>query len=105
MKILMKKRSFVKVEMAGLLGVKVPCLMPNRVKGVTPTFSNLGILLKIDVKIVLCWGNCCQFGEQFQYCPNQPILPNLPRRLKTHIAFLMFPILDTNLWFGPNLKE
>ena len=32
MKILMKKRSFVKVEMAGLLGVKVPCLMPNRVK-------------------------------------------------------------------------
>ena len=33
MKILMKKRSFVKVEMAGLLGVKVPCLMPNRVKG------------------------------------------------------------------------
>ena len=31
-------------------------------------------------------------------CPNQPILPNLPRRLKTHIAFSMFPILDTNLW-------
>ena len=31
-------------------------------------------------------------------CPNQP---NLPRQLKTHIAFLMFPILefDTNLCF------
>ena len=26
--------------------------------------------------------------------PNQPILP---RQLKSHIAFLMFPILDTNL--------
>ena len=37
MKILMKKRSFVKVEMAGLLGVKVPCLMPNRVKEVCVT--------------------------------------------------------------------
>ena len=67
-------------------------------KGVTPTFSNLGILLKIDIKNVLCWGNCCQFGEQFQYCPNQPFLPNLPRWLKTHLAFSMFPILDTNLW-------
>ena len=32
MKILMKKRNFVKVEMEGLLGVKVPCLMPIRVK-------------------------------------------------------------------------
>ena len=31
MKILMKKRNFVKVEMEGLLGVKVPCLMPIRV--------------------------------------------------------------------------
>ena len=27
-------------------------------------------------------------------CPNQP---NLPRQLKTHIAFSIFPILDTNL--------
>ena len=27
-------------------------------------------------------------------CPNQP---DLPRQLKTHIAFSMFPILDTNL--------
>ena len=27
-------------------------------------------------------------------CPNQP---NLPNQLKTHIAFSMFPILDTNL--------
>jgi hypothetical protein len=30
-------------------------------------------------------------------CPNQP---NLPRQLKTHIAFSMFPILDTNLWMA-----
>ena len=52
-------------------------------------------------KIVLCWGNCCQFGAfalKFQYCPNQP---NLPRQLKTHISFSMFPILDTNLWYLP----
>ena len=33
-------------------------------------------------------------------CPNQP---NLPRQLKTHIAFSMFPILDTNLWGKPTL--
>ena len=30
-------------------------------------------------------------------CPNQPALADLPRQLKTHIAFSMFPILDTNL--------
>ena len=29
--------------------------------------------------------------------PNQP---NLPRQLKNHIAFSMFPILDTNLWLA-----
>ena len=28
-------------------------------------------------------------------CPNQP---DLSKQLKTHIAFSMFPILDTNLW-------
>ena len=27
-----------------------------------------------------------------------PIQPDLPIKLKTHIAFSMFPILDTNLW-------
>ena len=32
-------------------------------------------------------------------CPIQPNLPDLPRQLKTHIAFSMFPILDTNLCF------
>ena len=32
MKNLKKNRSFLKVEIAGLLGVKVPCLMPIRVK-------------------------------------------------------------------------
>ena len=32
-------------------------------------------------------------------CPFQPNLPNLPRQLKTHIAFSMFPILDRNLWY------
>ena len=53
---------------------------------------------KLIRKIILCWGNCCQFGEQFQCCLNQPDLANLPRQLKTHIAFSMFPILDTNLW-------
>ena len=31
-------------------------------------------------------------------CQNQPVLPKLPRQLKTDIAFSMFPILDTNLW-------
>ena len=31
-------------------------------------------------------------------CPNQPNQPILPRWLKTHLAFSMFPILDTNLW-------
>ena len=30
-------------------------------------------------------------------CQTQPDLPNLPRWLKSHIAFSMFPILDTNL--------
>ena len=34
----------------------------------------------------------------FQYCQK---LPGLPRQLKTHIAFSMFPILDTNLWLPP----
>ena len=37
-------------------------------------------------------GNCCQFGDS----PNQP---GLPRQLKTHIGFSMFPILGTNLWY------
>jgi hypothetical protein len=35
-------------------------------------------------------------------CPIQPNLPDLPRQLKTHIAFSMFPILDTNLCFLNN---
>ena len=29
---------------------------------------------------------------------NNSWLPDLPRQLKTHIAFSTFPILDTNLW-------
>ena len=29
-------------------------------------------------------------------------LLNLPRQLKTHISFSMFPILDTNLWVAGN---
>ena len=33
----------------------------------------------------------------FSDCPNQP---DMPRQLKTHISFSMFPILDTNLWVG-----
>ena len=30
------------------------------------------------------------------FCPNQP---DLPKQLKTHTAFSMFPIVDVNLWF------
>ncbi len=39
------------------------------------------------------------------YCPNQPVLPDLPKQLKTHIAFSMFPILNTNLWEGIHKKS
>ena len=39
----------------------------------------------------ILYQNC----RNFQYCPN---LPNLPRQLKTHIVFSVFPILGTNLW-------
>ena len=35
------------------------------------------------------------FVWQFYYCPNEPYIP---RQLKTHIAFSMFPIVDTNLF-------
>ena len=64
-------------------------------KGVTPTFSNLGILLKIDMKNCPLLGKLLSVWRTIQYCPNQP---NLPRQLKPHIAFSMFHILDTNLW-------
>ena len=37
-------------------------------------------------------------------CQTQPDLPNLPRWLKSHIAFSMFPILDTNLWSWPTKR-
>ena len=40
--------------------------------------------------------------EKISDCPNQP---DLPRQLKTHLAFLLFPILDTNLWFHPYLNQ
>ena len=30
-----------------------------------------------------------------------PKTAGLPRQLKTHTAFSMFPILDTNLWLNP----
>ena len=36
-------------------------------------------------------------NQKFTVLPNQP---SLPRELKTHIGFLMFSILDTNLWLG-----
>ena len=45
-------------------------------------------------KIVVVW-------KMISDCPNQP---NLPRELKTRIAFSMFPILDTNLWLYPFCK-
>ena len=40
----------------------------------------------------------------FSDCQNQPKWPDLPRQKKTHIAFSMFPILDTNLWSRLILK-
>ena len=46
-------------------------------------------------KIVVVW-------KMISDCPNQP---NLPRELKTRIAFSMFPILDTNLWLFPRLSS
>ena len=39
--------------------------------------------------------SCSQSTLFFQYCKKWL---GLPRHLKTHIAFSMFPILDTNLW-------
>ena len=64
----------------------------------SPSFFDLGNFLNLDLKIVIClgWGNCCQFGEYFLTA--QISGPNLPRQLKTHISFSMFPIFDTNLW-------
>ena len=64
-------------------------------KGVTPTFSNLGILLKIDMKNCPLLGKLLSVWRTIQYCPNQP---NLPRQLKTLIAFSMFPTLCTSQW-------
>ena len=63
-------------------------------KGWPQLFLNWVSCWKLTRKNVLCWGNCCQFGEQF-LISNQP---NLLWQLKSHIAFSMFPILDTNLW-------
>ena len=65
-------------------------------KGVTPTFSNLGILLNIDIKNCPLLGKLLSVWRTVSVLPN---LPNLPGQLKTHIAFSMFPIIDTNLWF------
>ena len=62
--------------------------------GVTPTFSNLSILLKIDVK------SCPLLGKLLSVWRTISVLPksaHLPRQLKTHMAFSMFPILDTHL--------
>ena len=45
---------------------------------------------KLIWKLVLYWGNCHQFGafaRQFQY---RPIQPNLPRQMKSHIAYQCF---------------
>ena len=42
-----------------------------------------------------CVGKLLSVWRILSDCPNQP---NLPRPLKTHIGFSMFPILDTNLW-------
>ena len=39
-------------------------------------------------------GKLLSVWRAIHYCPNQP---DLPRQLKTHIVFSMFPILDTNL--------
>ena len=41
-------------------------------------------------------------GPIFQYCQKQP---SLPRQSKTHLAFSMFPILDTNLCLCPILTQ
>ena len=71
-------------------------------KGVTPTFSNLGILLKIDMKNCPLLGKLLSVWRTIQYCPNQP---NLPRQLKPHIDISMFPILDTNLCIKVKLQS
>ena len=56
-------------------------------KGVTPTFSNFGTLLKIDMKNCPLLGKLLSVWKTFQHCSAE-----------SHIAFSMFPILDTNLW-------
>ena len=65
-------------------------------KGVTPTFSNLGILLKIDMK------NCPLLGKLLSVWRTVSVLAKSAQSAQTvkpHIAFSMFPILDTNLWY------
>ena len=52
------------------------------------------MLLKIDRKNCPLLGKLLSVWRTIQYCPNQP---NLPKQLKIHTAFSMFPILDTNL--------
>ena len=63
-------------------------------KGVTPTFSNLGTLLKIDMKNCPLLGKLLSVWRTVLVLPKSAKLPNLPRQLKTHIAFSMFPILN-----------
>ena len=63
-------------------------------KELTPTFSNLGMLLKIDIKYYPLLGKLLSVWRTVSVLPKPA---RSAQMLKTHIAFSMFPILDTNL--------
>ena len=46
-----------------------------------------------------------KYSSHFRDFPDSTNQPGMPRQLKTHIAFSMFPILGTNLWHQPWILE
>ena len=65
-------------------------------KRVDPNFFKFGYLVENWYKILSFAGEIAvSLDNSFSTAQISPIWP---RQLKTHIAFLMFPIIDTNLW-------
>ena len=74
-------------------------------KRVTPTFSNLGKLLKIYVKSYPLLGKLLSVWSFFLAVSLLPKSAQSAQTVENSIAFSMFPILDTNLCISYNLTR
>ena len=70
-------------------------------KGLTPTFLIWVSCWKLIWKIVLCRGNCCQFGEQLSTAQISPICPecwNLTYLFQCFLYLIQIFVLTLIQW-------